>query len=74
MHRIKRTKILIIAGGGIFGCIPAHFLSMLPSDKQTMNGIAFNKDKVYITGKYWDKVFEFSLKEKSVLLSAQWQR
>jgi glutamine cyclotransferase len=34
--------------------------------KQTMNGIAFNKDKVYITGKYWDKVFEFSLKEKNV--------
>lgn len=26
----KRYKILIIAGGGVFGCIPAHFLSMLP--------------------------------------------
>lgn len=39
MHRIKRTKILIIAGGGIFGCIPAHFLAMLPTDKQTMKGI-----------------------------------
>ena len=30
--------------------------------KYTMNGIAFNKDKVYVTGKYWDKLFEFSIK------------
>ena len=35
----KRCKVLIIVGGGIFGAIPAHFLGMLPSDKQTMNGI-----------------------------------
>jgi len=34
--------------------------------KQTMNGIAFYKDKVYITGKYWNKIFEFSIKEKNV--------
>ena len=39
MARMKRCKVLIIVGGGIFGAIPAHFLGMLPSDKQTMNGI-----------------------------------
>ena len=39
MHRIKRTKVLIIAGGGIFGCIPAHFLGMLPTNQQNMKGI-----------------------------------
>lgn len=33
--------------------------------RQTMNGIAYNKNKVYITGKYWDKTFEFTIKEKS---------
>lgn len=33
--------------------------------RQTMNGIAYNKDKVYITGKYWDKTFEFTIKEKN---------
>lgn len=37
--KIKRTKVLIIAGGGIFGCIPAHFLGMLPTDHQNMQGI-----------------------------------
>jgi patatin-like phospholipase/acyl hydrolase len=26
----KRHKVLIIAGGGVFGCIPAHFLGTLP--------------------------------------------
>lgn len=26
----KKVKVLIIVGGGIYGCIPAHFLSMLP--------------------------------------------
>jgi glutamine cyclotransferase len=33
--------------------------------KQTMNGIAYHDNKIYITGKYWDKIFEFSLKEKN---------
>ena len=36
---MKRHKILIIAGGGIFGCIPAHFLGMLPTDWQSLTGV-----------------------------------
>lgn len=36
---MKRCKILIIAGGGIFGCIPAHFLGMLPTDWQSLVGV-----------------------------------
>ena len=47
-----------------------NFNNLVQKDKvnkvrQTMNGIAFNKDNVYITGKYWDKLFEFSIKEKN---------
>lgn len=34
-----KKKILIINGGGVFGCIPAHFLSFLPKDKQTLAGV-----------------------------------
>ncbi|MBR4253905.1 MAG: hypothetical protein IKQ16_02330 [Lentisphaeria bacterium] len=36
---MKRCKILIICGGGIFGCIPARFLSMLPTDRQHLNDV-----------------------------------
>lgn len=36
---MKRYKILIICGGGVFGCIPARFLSMLPTDRQNLVGI-----------------------------------
>lgn len=36
---MNRTKILIIVGGGIFGCIPAHFLGMLPTDQQHLVGV-----------------------------------
>lgn len=36
---MKRHKILIICGGGIFGCIPAHFLGMLPTNQQTLDGV-----------------------------------
>ena len=36
---MKRCKILIIVGGGIFGAIPAHFLGMLPTDKQNLIGV-----------------------------------
>ena len=35
----QRYKILIIVGGGIFGAIPAHFLGMLPNNKQTRAGV-----------------------------------
>ena len=35
----RRYKILIIVGGGIFGAIPAHFLGLLPTDKQTLDGV-----------------------------------
>ena len=34
---MKRCKILIICGGGIFGCIPAHFLGSLPTDWQDLS-------------------------------------
>ena len=34
-----RCKILVICGGGIFGCIPAHFLAMLPTNAQNMDGV-----------------------------------
>ncbi|MBQ7732086.1 MAG: patatin-like phospholipase family protein [Lentisphaeria bacterium] len=36
---MKRYKILIICGGGVFGAIPAHFLGMLPNSKQTLAGV-----------------------------------
>ena len=36
---MRRYKILIIAGGGVFGAIPAHFLGMLPNAKQTLAGV-----------------------------------
>lgn len=35
----KRYKVLVICGGGIFGAIPAHFLSMLPPEEQTLSKI-----------------------------------
>lgn len=34
-----RCKVLVICGGGIFGCIPAHFLGMLPTNAQHMDGV-----------------------------------
>lgn len=34
-----RCKILIICGGGIFGCIPARLLAKLPPNRQTLSGI-----------------------------------
>ena len=36
---MKRCKVLIICGGGIFGCIPARLLAKLPEDRQTLSGI-----------------------------------
>jgi len=36
---MKRCKILIIVGGGIYGCIPAHLLAGLPKPRQTLEGI-----------------------------------
>lgn len=36
---MKRLKVLVICGGGVFGAIPAHFLSMLPEDQQTLKDI-----------------------------------
>lgn len=37
----KKVKVLIIVGGGIYGCIPAHFLSMVPEEegKRPLQGI-----------------------------------
>ena len=36
---MKRCKVLILCGGGIFGVIPTHFLSMLPENEQNLNKI-----------------------------------
>lgn len=36
---MKRLKVLIICGGGVFGALPAHFLSMLPAGEQTLKGV-----------------------------------
>lgn len=35
----KRYKVLIIAGGGVFGAIPAHFLASLPQHQQHLNDV-----------------------------------
>ena len=36
------------------------------SPKLTINGIAYNKDtdKLYVTGKHWNKLFEIRIVEK----------
>lgn len=34
-----RKKVLIIVGGGAYGCVPAHFLSMLPEDMANLNRV-----------------------------------
>lgn len=36
---MKRIKVLVICGGGVFGVLPSHFLSMLPEDQQTLKDI-----------------------------------
>ena len=36
---MRRLKVLCVCGGGVFGQIPAHFLSMLPEDEQTLKGV-----------------------------------
>lgn len=35
----KKHKVLIIVGGGIYGCIPAHFLGSLPDNLQYLHGV-----------------------------------
>jgi len=35
-----RLKVMIISGGGIFGCLPIHFLSMLPTTQQNLERIS----------------------------------
>lgn len=35
----NRKRVLIICGGGIFGCLPAHFLSMLPPEQQNLDKV-----------------------------------
>lgn len=34
-----RKKVLIIVGGGVYGCVPAHFLSMLPDNLANLNNV-----------------------------------
>lgn len=33
---MAKTKVLVIVGGGVFGCIPAKFLSFLPKEEQNL--------------------------------------
>ena len=35
----RKTKVLVIVGGGIYGCIPAQFLAYLPKEEQNLNKI-----------------------------------
>lgn len=39
MARKRKTKVLIIVGGGIYGCVPAQFLSYLPEKEQNLDRI-----------------------------------
>lgn len=39
MSTSGKTKVLIIVGGGIYGCVPAQFLSYLPQEEQNLNKI-----------------------------------
>ena len=34
-----RKKVLIIVGGGVYGCIPAHLLASLPTELQTLDRV-----------------------------------
>lgn len=34
-----KKKVLIIVGGGAYGCIPAHFLGSLPDGQRNLNGV-----------------------------------
>ena len=35
-----KHKVLIIVGGGIYGCIPAHLLGSLPAEYQSLDGVS----------------------------------
>jgi patatin-like phospholipase/acyl hydrolase len=39
MAKKKKTKVLVIVGGGIYGCVPAQFLSYLPQEEQSLDKI-----------------------------------
>ena len=39
MAKKKRTKVLVIVGGGIYGCVPAQFLAYLPKEQQNLDKI-----------------------------------
>ena len=36
---MKRLKVLVICGGGVFGVLPSHFLSMLPTTHQNLESV-----------------------------------
>lgn len=35
----KKTKVLVIVGGGIYGCVPAQFLAYLPKEDQNLDKV-----------------------------------
>lgn len=39
MTQRKKKKVLIICGGGVFGCIPAYFLGSLPKEYQDLTRV-----------------------------------
>lgn len=39
MRKRKAKKVLIIVGGGVYGCVPAHFLSMLAPSRQNLKRV-----------------------------------
>lgn len=36
---MAKTKVLVIVGGGVFGCVPARFLAYLPKEEQNLNRV-----------------------------------
>lgn len=39
MFKKRKTKVLVIVGGGIYGCVPAKFLSYIPEQEQNLDKI-----------------------------------
>ena len=39
MAKKHKTKVLVIVGGGIYGCVPAQFLAYLPEEEQNLDKV-----------------------------------
>lgn len=63
-NRFMSDKIYIIDinNGEVKKIINFKELNNQSDSENVLNGIAYNNDKIYITGKRWDKIYEFKLK------------